>query len=109
HGYDHCFCIDGYTPHGEPRLALLASGTKAELTILLTTPGAHFYTGNWLGDINAKDGAVYGPNDGFAFEPEFYPDFIHHPAWSQSCCDADHPYIESIVYRIRPREESMRT
>ena len=108
HGYDHCFCIDGYTPQGDPRLALLATGTKAELTILLTTPGAHFYTGNWLGDINAKDGAVYGPNDGFAFEPEFYPDFIHHPAWSQPCCDADHPYIESIVYRIRPRKESVR-
>lgn len=103
HGYDHCFCIDGYRSEAAPRVALAATGAKARLEIALTAPGAHFYTGNWLNDRNAKEGAIYRPNDGFAFEPEFYPDCIHHPEWDQPICEPEHPWHSKIVYRITPR------
>ena len=70
------------------------------LDVLVTTPGAHLYTGNWLGDEDAKDGASYTPRDGLAFEPEFYPDNIHHPEWPQAVWGPDRPYAQTIVYRF---------
>lgn len=101
-GYDQCFCVRGYEPDSEPRHALRledpASGRA--LDVLITAPGAHLYTGNWLSDTDAKAGATYGPRSGVAFEPEFYPDFVHHPEWPQSVCSPEHPYSSKIVYRF---------
>ncbi|MBM6774025.1 aldose epimerase family protein [Olsenella profusa] len=101
-GYDHCFCVRGFEPGGAPRQALHAEDPASgrALDVLLTTPGAHLYTGNWLGDANAKDGASYSPRAGFAFEPEFYPDCVHHLDWPQSVCEPGRPYEITVVYRL---------
>ena len=101
-GYDHCFCVDGYEPDGAPRPALTAQDpvTGRVLDIAITAPGAHLYTGNWLDDANAKDGAAYASRDGFAFEPEFWPDNVHHDDWVHPVCTPEHPYRSQIVYRF---------
>lgn len=101
-GYDHCLCVDGYEPDGGPRPALHAEDPQSGRTLdmLITTPGAHLYTGNWLDDENAKAGAHYQANGGFAFEPEFYPDCCHHANWPQPVCTPEHPYRQTIVYRL---------
>lgn len=101
-GYDHCFCVDGYEPDGAPRPALTASdpGSGRVLDISITAPGAHLYTGNWLDDADAKDGATYAPRDGFAFEPEFWPDNVHHDDWVHPVCTPAHPFRSQIVYRF---------
>ena len=103
-GYDHCFCIDGFEPDAAPRPALEARDPASgrTLAIAITQPGAHLYTGNWLDDgANlAKGGATYGPQAGFAFEPEYYPDGMHHADWPQPVCTPNHPYEETIVYRF---------
>ena len=101
-GYDHCFCVDGYESDASPRPALTATDPASgrTLSIDITAPGAHLYTGNWLGDENAKDGASYTPNDGFAFEPEFWPDNVHHEDWEHPVCTPEHPWTSTIVYRF---------
>ena len=101
-GYDHCMCIRGWEPGAAPRPALhvVEPVSGRALDVLVTTPGAHLYTGNWLGDEGAKDGASYAPRDGLAFEPEFYPDNIHHPEWPQAVWGPDRPYAQTIVYRF---------
>lgn len=104
-GYDHCFCVNGYTPGAVPRHALRAEDPASGrvLDVLITTPGAHLYTGNWLGDENAKDGASYTPRSGFAFEPEYWPDNMHHAEWNHPVCEPGHPYEQTIVYRFSTR------
>lgn len=104
-GYDHCFCIDGWEPGARPRQALHAEDAASgrTLDILITAPGAHLYTANWLDDAHAKDGAHYRPHDGFAFEPEFWPDCAHHPDWPQPVCTPDEPFDARIVYRFGTR------
>lgn len=101
-GYDHCLCIDGFGRGAAPRHALHAEDPTSgrTLDIAITAPGAHLYTGNWLDDAQAKDGASYTPRCGFAFEPEYYPDAVHHPAWDQPVCTPNAPYREHIVYRF---------
>ena len=101
-GFDHCFCLDGFTPDANPRHALHLQdpNSRRTLDIFVTAPGAHLYTGNWLSDIDAKDGCSYGPRDGVAFEPEFWPDNNHHTDWAHPVCTPDHPFSSTIVYRF---------
>ena len=102
HGYDHCFCVDGYEFDAAPRPALTARDPASGrvLEIAITAPGAHLYTGNWLDDSPVKDGGSYAPRDGFAFEPEFWPDNVHHDEWEHPVCTPDHPYRSQTVYRF---------
>ena len=105
-GYDHCFCVSGYEPASAPRPALHAEDPTSGrvLDVSVTTPGAHLYTGNWLEDASGvKDGAAYGPRDGFAFEPEFYPDNVHHAEWETPVCEPGRPYSSTIVWRFSVR------
>lgn len=101
-GYDHCLVVRGWEPGGAPRHALRAvdPASGRTLDVLLTTPGAHLYTGNWLDETGAKDNASYGPQAGLAFEPEFYPDSVHHPEWPQAIWEPGRPYRATIVYRF---------
>ena len=102
-GYDHCLCVRGYEPDGAPRHAMRLEDptTGRALDILITMPGAHLYTGNWVDDASGvKDDATYHSRDGVAFEPEFYPDFPHHPEWDQPVCEPGRPYAQTIVYRF---------
>ena len=102
-GYDHCFCVRGYEAGAAPRHAMRLEDPESgrSLDILITMPGAHLYTGNWCDDAEGvKDGASYRPRDGVAFEPEFYPDFPHHPEWDQPVCEPGRPYAQTIVYRF---------
>ncbi len=99
-GYDHCFVIRNYEPGANPRPALRAfdPASGRTLEVHLSAPGAHLYSGNWLDDTCAKDGATYKPRAGFAFEPEFFPDCAHHPAWPQPICEPTVPYHQSISW-----------
>lgn len=102
-GYDHCFCIRGFDPLSvRPRHALRATAphSRRALDISISAPGAHLYTGNWLNDTGAKDGAHYTARAGFAFEPEFYPDNVHHEDWAHPACTSTCAYEQVITYRF---------
>lgn len=101
-GYDHCFCIDDFWQSGHLRPALHAEDPASGrvLDIRITAPGAHLYTGNFLGDEHAKDDATYTARDGFAFEPEYYPNTPNIPSFPQCWCGPDHPFESIIEYRF---------
>ncbi len=105
HGYDHCFCVDGYVEDAAPRPAFVAydPASGRELRISLTTPGAHFYTGNWFEGDTGKDGVIYQPRQAFAFEPEFYPDNSHHADWPHPVCTPNHPFESTVVWHFSVR------
>ncbi len=104
-GYDHCFCIDGYKTDAPVRPALTAydPASGRELKIGITTPGAHLYTGNWFDGSPTKGGTAYQPRNGFAFEPEFWPDNSHHASWEHPVCTPDHPFKSLITYTVGVR------
>lgn len=105
-GYDHCLAIRGWRADAEPRPAAHVGDARSGRTmdLMVTTPGMHLYTGNWLDDTGAKDGVTYRPRSGMALEPEFYPDCCHHDMWPQPVCTPEHPYRQTIVYRFGVQE-----
>ena len=50
------------------------------LEMLTTAPGVQFYTGNFLdGTVVGKNGRLYRMGDGFALEPQKFPDAPNQP------------------------------
>ena|SRR3990170_1437464 len=100
-GYDHNFVLDkGQT--AEPGLAARvedpASGRVLE--ILTTDPGVQLYTGNFLDGTNAgKNGCLYRMGDGFALEPQKFPDTPNQPQFGSARVDPSAPYRHVMIIR----------
>ncbi|WP_287979454.1 aldose epimerase family protein [Sphingomonas sp.] len=101
-GYDHNFVLDSGST-AQPKLAARvedpASGRVLE--VLTTEPGVQFYSGNFLdGTIVGKQGHVYRMGDGFALEPQKFPDTPNHPAFGSARVDPGKPYHHRMIYRV---------
>lgn len=101
-GWDHNFVLDkGQT--AEPRLAarVVDSASGRVLEVLTTEPGLQFYSGNFLdGTLTGKSGHVYRMADGFALEPQKFPDTPNQPAFGSARVDPGKPYHNRMIYRV---------
>jgi aldose 1-epimerase len=101
-GYDHNFVLDkGAT--AEPGLAARvedpASGRVLE--VLTTEPGVQFYSGNFIdGTYVGKQRHVYRMGDGFALEPQKFPNTPNQPSFGSARVDPGKPYHHRMVYRV---------
>lgn len=100
-GYDHNFVLDkGQT--AEPELAARVEDPVSGriLEILTTEPGVQLYTGNFLDGTNAgKEGCIYRMGDGFALEPQKFPDTPNQPQFGSARVDPSEPYRHVMVIR----------
>jgi aldose 1-epimerase len=81
-GYDHNFCLDGYTP-GEVTEALRMLDPDSGRAMVLSTdqPGVQVFTGNSWAGVKGKDGASYNAHDAIAFETQLFPNTPNMPAF----------------------------
>jgi len=101
-GYDHNFALDaGRT--AQPKLAARVEDPVSGrvLEVLSTEPGVQFYSGNFLdGTFVGKQGHVYRMGDGFALEPQTFPDTPNQPAFGSARVDPGKPYHHQMIYRV---------
>jgi aldose 1-epimerase len=100
-GYDHYFVL-GKVRNGTPRFAASARhpGSGRLLEIYTTQPGTQFYTGNNLNGSAIGRGGAYRQSDGFAFEPQGFPDAPNQPAFPTTVLRPGAIYREAIEYRL---------
>ncbi len=100
-GYDHNFVLDkGQT--AQPELAARVEDPESGrvLEILTTDPGVQLYTGNFLDGTNTgKKGCLYRMGDGFALEPQKFPDTPNQPQFGSARVDPDKPYRHTMIIR----------
>ncbi len=100
-GYDHNYCLNQPAPG---QLVLAAKVVEPEsgrtLECLTTEPGVQFYTGNYLGNIPGKHGAVYNKQEGFCLETQHYPDSPNHPHFPSTELVPGQAYAQSCIYRF---------
>ncbi len=73
-GYDNCYCVDGADGSMKTIAVLESDDGSRKMTVRGTQPGVQLYTGNFLKNINGKDGAVYQCHDAVCLETQDYPD-----------------------------------
>jgi aldose 1-epimerase len=100
HGYDHNFALDKYPD----QLGLAARVHEPEsgrlMEVWTTEPGLQFYSGNFIGNLNGKGGAVYRNRDGFCMEPQHYPDSPNRPDFPSTELKPRHPLHSTIIYKF---------
>ena len=71
------------------------------LEVLSDQPGVQFYSGNFLnGTRVGKSGRLYRQGDGFALEPQAFPDTVNQPAFGSVLLKPGETYRNRIVYRV---------
>jgi aldose 1-epimerase len=107
-GFDHNWVISD-VPSAEPRLVARAEdrGSGRVLEVLSDQPGVQFYSGNFFTGTRAgKSGSRYRQGDGFALEPQAFPDTVNRPAFGSVRLDPGQQYRNRIVYRFSTRAVS---
>ncbi|MBC2652943.1 galactose mutarotase [Novosphingobium flavum] len=100
-GFDHNWVLDkGVT--AQPELVARAEDPVSgrALEVLSTEPGLQMYTGNFLDGTNAgKGGCLYRMGDGFALEPQRFPDTPNQPAFGSARLDPGQTYRHVMLLR----------
>lgn len=99
-GYDHNWVIG--TGYGVPHKVLTATGDQSGISMDLSTnyPGIQLYTANYLAHVAGKQGHVYEARDAVCFEPQYFPDAIHHPNFPSPVVKAGETYKKQIIYHF---------
>jgi aldose 1-epimerase len=107
-GFDHNWVIAD-APLAEPTLVARAEDRVSGrvLEVLSDQPGLQFYSGNFLNGTRAgKSGRLYRQGDGFALEPQRFPDAVNRPAFGSIRLAPGDEYRNRIVYRLATRKTS---
>jgi aldose 1-epimerase len=101
-GYDHCWVV-GESTVAEPKLvACMADPDSGRmLEVFSSQPGLQFYSGNSLdGSAVGKSGRAYRQGDGFALEPQRFPDTPNQPLFGSARLLPRDVYEHRIIYRF---------
>ena len=103
-GYDVNYVLDG-TAGGKPRLACVLRDPSSGRTMEIWSdqPGMQFYTGNYLGDLEGKRGAIYDRNDALCLETQGFPDAINHEGeegWPSVILRPGERYRHVMIHRF---------
>lgn len=88
--YDHCFVLSQQT-------ACVAEGDGVRMTLRTDFPGLQLYTGQALA-------APLKPYQGFAIEPEFFPDAPHHPDYPSVVLKGGEVFRKFVEYTFETVE-----
>lgn len=104
-GFDHNWVIAD-RPSAEPRLLARAEDRASGrvLEVLSNQPGLQFYSGNFFNGTRAgKSGRLHRQGDGFALEPQAFPDAVNQPAFGSVRLAPGEEYRNQIIYRLSRR------
>ena len=98
-GYDHCFEI---APGGtdEPVATAVGDRSGIRLEVRSNLPALQFYTGNQIGHVRGKRGAVYNTFDGFAMECQQFPNAMNEPVLPSPILRAGETQTTFIEYQF---------
>ena len=96
-GYDHCFASEA---NGKAAAEALSDVTGIRLEVYSDMPALQFYTGNQIGHVRGKNGAIYNSFDGFAMECQKFPNAINEPSFPDCVIKAGQPEKSYIEYRL---------
>lgn len=82
HGYDHNFVLTG-----EHAVTAYNKVSGIRMDIYTDLPGIHFYSGNFLQGFNGS--RHYKPFDGFALEPQYFPNAVNQTNFVQPILHAN--------------------
>ena len=98
-GYDHNYVLRG---SGMRRAVVLQNDSSSRtLEVLSDAPAMQLYTGGGLTDAIRGRGLSYGKFAGVVFEPQHFPDSVHHPDFTSAIVRPGQPWQSRTIFRCR--------
>lgn len=102
-GYDHNFVLGAGEEEREGlRRAARVREPRSKRVLELWTdaPGMQFYTGNFLGGVVGKGGAVYGKHAGLCLETQGFPNAVNQPNFPTVVVHPGEEYRHSMLFEF---------
>lgn len=97
-GYDHNWVLSGTGYRKVAEMSCEESGITME--VMTDLPGMQFYTANFLGNVQGKDGVIYGRRQGVCFETQYFPDAVHKENFEGPVVRAGEVYETRTAYKF---------
>ena len=95
-GYDHNFEV--FT---QPCAILEDRNSGRTMAVETDLPGLQFYSGNYLGGQQGKDGVFYCKRSGICLETQFWPDAVNKSDWEKPIVKAGDRYHSQTKFIFR--------
>ncbi|MDD2375302.1 MAG: galactose mutarotase [Eubacteriales bacterium] len=97
-GYDHNFVIRDVDGTLKRCAQVIDTASGRTMTVSTTLPGIQFYSGNFVKEHVAKDGAVYRSRGGLCLETQFFPNSLKHKNFPSPIFKAGEKFHHITVY-----------
>ncbi len=100
-GYDHNYVLDAYKKDA-PFLAakVFEPNSQRIMEVYTTEPGVQFYTGNFIPDLQGKNGKKYHKHAGLCLETQHFPDSPNQPDFPTTVLKLGEKYTQTTIYKF---------
>jgi aldose 1-epimerase len=102
-GYDHTFVLNKKGKELSLAATVFEPTTGRVLEMWTTEPGMQLYTGNFLDNVQGKDGKSYKHRGGFCLEAQHFPDSPNKPLFPSTVLKPGQRYSQTTVYKFLVR------
>jgi aldose 1-epimerase len=100
-GYDHSYVLEQQHTQALKHAATIKENTTGILTDIYTTePAVHFYSGNFLNNVQGKKGMVYNRRSGLCLETQHFPDAPNHPHFPSTVLEAGQEFYSKTIFQF---------
>ena len=97
-GFDHCYLLEGNID--TPVASVYSEDTGIELNLFTDQKGVQFYSGNFLNNVEGRNGQTYHPHSGFCLETQHYPDQVNMDSAEECIYGEGRDYTHRVIYKI---------
>ncbi|PMH44610.1 galactose mutarotase [Vibrio sp. 10N.286.49.B3] len=97
-GFDHCWCLPGNGMQKAANVFDEASGLNLE--VYTDQIGIQFYSGNFIDNVQGRDGQLYTKRFGLCLETQCYPDQVNMGNAEDCIFSADKTYEHNVIYKV---------
>lgn len=97
-GYDHNFCINQWNGKEKKVAELWEENSGRTISVYTDLPGIQVYSGNFLTDLEGKNGVHFVKHGAVCLETQYYPDTPNHKNFPQCVFEAGEHFVSKTVY-----------
>jgi aldose 1-epimerase len=99
-GYDHCYIVNKANDGLNFTARVYEPNSGRCLEVFTTKPAVHFYSGNYLSNLNGRKSEIYDKNYGLCLETEHYPDAVNNSHFPTCILKPGEEYKYTTVHKL---------
>lgn len=99
-GYDHTWSLRGEARELKHAVSCVNEESGITLDMFNDQPGVLLYTGNYIDNVEGKNGHVYPQYGGFCLETHGFSNAVNTPGFVSPVVEKDEEYVTGIIYKF---------